>query len=100
MNTPNDRLVPCPAREAEELAWQAATARVQDLNLARLRQDDADAARLFPPGQAFTHALTDHNAERRLYVALEAYLAAKLSADRLDLFQDLCLGTGDGALPH
>lgn len=84
-----------PAGEAAELAWEAAGARIQDANLARLRREDADADRLFPPGPAFTDALVDDDVMRRLGAALEAYGAAKHAAGRMQLFHRLFEGAGD-----
>ncbi|MGW2686213.1 hypothetical protein ACWC6I_24050 [Streptomyces sp. NPDC001414] len=99
MNTPDGRSRPDPARDAAELTHEAAVARVQDANLARLRQEDADADRLFPPGPAFTDALVDDDAMRRIGVATEAYGEAKHAAGRMDLFHRLFDGTGDDDLP-
>ncbi|MFD9567046.1 hypothetical protein [Streptomyces sp. NPDC059994] len=99
MNTPDYPRAESPVHEATELAWEAATARIQDANLARLRQEDPDADRLFPPGPAFTEALTDQGVMHRLGAALEAYGAAKHTADRMDLFQRLFADTtSDGTL--
>jgi hypothetical protein len=100
VDTPNDRNVQSPAREAAELAWEAATARLQDAKLARLRTEDADADRLFPPGPAFTDALVDDDIMRHLGTALETYGQAKHAAGRMDLFQRLFAGTGDGEVPY
>ncbi|MFI1205582.1 hypothetical protein ACH4VR_40205 [Streptomyces sp. NPDC020883] len=100
MNPPNDWRKPDPIRDASELAWEAATARVQDANLSQLRQQDPDADRLFPPGAAFTKALVDDGSRLRLGNALAAYGAAKHSADRMELFRQLFAGTGDDAIPY
>jgi hypothetical protein len=86
VDNPNDRHPQSPAREAADLAWEAATARINDANLARLRREDADADRLFPDGPAFTDALADDDVMRRLGTALEAYGHAKHAAGRMDLF--------------
>lgn len=99
VNTPDDRRPPDPAREAAELTHEAAVARVQDANLARLRQQDQDADRIFPPGPAFTDALLDDDAMRRIGVATEAYGTAKHATGRMDLFHSLFDGTGDNDLP-
>ncbi|MBZ3908598.1 MULTISPECIES: hypothetical protein [Streptomyces] len=99
MNTPHDRHRPDPARDAAELTHEAAAARVQDANLARLRQEDEDADRIFPPGTAFTDALVDDDAMRLIGVATEAYGAAKHAAGRMDLFHRLFENTGDDDLP-
>lgn len=99
VNTPDDRYRPDPARDAAELTYEAAVARVQDAILARLRQQDPDADRLFPPGAAFTDALLDDDAMRRIGVATEAYGTAKHATDRMDLFHRLFEGTGDDDLP-
>ncbi|MFG2211913.1 hypothetical protein [Streptomyces sp. NPDC048638] len=99
MNTPHDRNRPDPARDAAELTHEAAVARVQDANLARLRQEDKDADRIFPPGTAFTDALVDHAAMRLIGTATEAYGAAKHAADRMDLFHRLFENTTDNNLP-
>jgi hypothetical protein len=66
VDTPNDRHTQSPAREAAELAWEAATARIHDANLARLRTEDPDADRLFLPGPAFSDALVDDDVMGRL----------------------------------
>lgn len=84
-----------PARDAAALTHEAAVARVQDANLARLRREDEDADRIFPPGPAFTDALVDDDAMRRIGVATEAYGTAKHAAGRMDLFHRLFEGTGD-----
>lgn len=100
MDTPNDRHTQSPAREAAELAWEAATARIHDANLARLRTEDPDADRLFLPGPAFSDALVDDDVMGRLGTALEAYGEAKNAAGRMDLFMRLFAGTGDGKVPY
>ncbi|TLQ39459.1 hypothetical protein [Streptomyces marianii] len=100
MSSSPDRYAPSPGREATELAWEAAGARVQDANLARLRKEDEDADRLFPPGPVFTDALVDDNVMRLLGTALETYGTAKHAAGRMDLFQRLFDGTGDNAIPY
>ncbi len=99
VNTPDNQYRPDPAQEAIELTYEAAVARVQDANLARLRREDEDADRLFPPGPAFTPALVDDDAMRRIGVATEAYGAAKNAAGRMDLFHRLFENTGDDDLP-
>ncbi|MFF4933147.1 hypothetical protein ACFY2H_30300 [Streptomyces griseofuscus] len=100
MNTPDDHHhLANPAHEAAELTHEAAVARVQDANLARLRQEDEDADRLFPPGPAFTDALVNDDAMRRIGVATEAYGAAKHAAGRMELFHQLFDGTSDNDLP-
>ncbi|GGU40264.1 hypothetical protein [Streptomyces violascens] len=99
MNTPHHRHRPDPARDAAELTHEAAAARVQDANLARLRQEDKDADRIFPPGTAFTDALVDDDAMRLIGIATEAYGAAKHAAGRMDLFHRLFENTGDHDLP-
>ncbi|MGW1007428.1 hypothetical protein ACWDBD_44330 [Streptomyces sp. NPDC001118] len=92
--------MPSPVREAEELAWEAVTASIQDANLAQLRQEDPDADALFPSGSAFTEGLVDDAVMRRLGAALEAYGAAKHAEGRMDLFMRLFAGTGDdGSVP-
>ncbi|MET9778948.1 hypothetical protein ABZ023_32645 [Streptomyces sp. NPDC006367] len=99
MNPPDGRDWPDPARDAAELTHEAAVARVQDANLARLRQEDEDADRIFPPGPAFTDALVDDDAMRRIGIATEAYGATKHAEGRMDLFHRLFDGTGDDDLP-
>ncbi|MEU1312562.1 hypothetical protein ABZ419_27235 [Streptomyces cinnamoneus] len=87
-------------REAEELAWEAAGARVQDANLVRLRQEDQDADVIFPDGTPFTDALVDDDAVGRLGKAIEQYGGAKHRSGRMDLFYRLFEGIdevrGDG----
>jgi hypothetical protein len=100
VDIPDTRYLQSPEREAADLAWDAAIARIQDANLARLRQEDADADRLFPPGPAFTDALVDDDVMRRLGTALEAYGAAKHTAGRMDLFHRLFDGTDEDTLPY
>jgi hypothetical protein len=100
VDTSNGRHVQSPAREAAELAWEAAAARIHDANLARLRQEDADADRLFPPGPAFTDALVDDDVMHRLGDALKAYGEAKNAAGRMDLFMRLFAGAGDDDVPY
>ncbi|MEO3978968.1 hypothetical protein [Streptomyces sp. CAU 1734] len=99
MNTTNRLHPPDPVREAAELTHEAAAARIHDANLDRLRQEDQDADRIFPPGTAFTDALVDDDAMDRIGVATEAYGAAKHAAGRMDLFHRLFDGTGDDDLP-
>jgi hypothetical protein len=100
VETPNDQHAQSSTREAAELTWEAARARIHDTNLARLRQEDADADRLFPPGPAFTDALVDDDVMRRLGTALEAYGEAKNATGRMDLFMRLFTGTGDDEVPY
>ncbi len=99
VNTPDGRHRPGPARDAAELTHEAAAARIHDAHLDRLRQQDSDADRLFPPGPAFTDALVDDDAIRRIGVATEAYGKAKHAADRMDLFHQLFENTSDDDLP-
>ncbi|MFB8401145.1 hypothetical protein [Streptomyces sp. NPDC055912] len=100
MDNPSDRHAQSPAREAAELAWEAAAARIHDANLALLRREDADADRLFPPGPAFSEALVDDDVLRSLGTGLEAYGEAKNIAGRMDLFMRLFAGTGDDEVPY
>ncbi|MFE0369557.1 hypothetical protein [Streptomyces tendae] len=88
-----------PGGTARGRTREAAAARVQDANLARLRQEDEDADRIFPPGTAFTDALVDDDAMRLIGAATEAYGAAKHAAGRMDLFHRLFENTGDDDLP-
>lgn len=101
VETPKDQYAQSPAHEASDLGWEAARARIHDANLARLRQQDADADRLFPPWPAFTDALVDDDVMRRLGNALEAYGEAKHATGRRDLFMLLFAGTlGDDDVPY
>ncbi|MEU8473361.1 hypothetical protein AB0F30_36795 [Streptomyces sp. NPDC029006] len=53
-----------------------------------------------PARPAFTDALVDDDAMRRIGVATKAYGAAKHAAGRMHLFHRLFDGTGDDDLPR
>lgn len=99
-STPEDQPAQSPEHEASDLAWEAAHARIQDGNLARLRQEDPDADRLFPPGPAFTDCLSNDDVMHRLGNALKAYGKAKHAEDRMDLFHQLFAGTSSEDVPY
>ncbi|MFI9214277.1 hypothetical protein ACIGW7_39880 [Streptomyces sp. NPDC053253] len=75
-----------------DLAQELATASVMDANLARLRESDPDAERIFP-ARCFTAELTDRIAGFNLGNALEEYGTAKRDEDRWDRFGALFVGT-------